>query len=162
MQPNYLCLRHRRGRLQALRPRLTPGLPKILFYRSFLSALPTHCRQHKRKNVSYQRPRDEIFFPSFGLLAFHWFDYTKFKTCTQVSIWTQNVIPGGQKGPFLPKLWKASNFNPKKSVFLPVSFSGFCRFCLIFSVHFRHAEVILFTLACLGSPFGGAGERMRD
>ena len=96
---------------------------------------------------------DEIFFPSFGLLAFHWFDYTKFKTCTQVSIWTQNVIPGGQKGPFLPELWKASNFNPKKSAFLPVSFLDFCRFCLIFSVHFRHAEVVLFTKP-LRHPFG--------
>ena len=89
--------------------------------------------------------RDEIFFPSFGLLAFHWFNYTKFKTRAQVSIWTQNVIPGGQKGPFPPELWKTSNFNPKKSAFLPVSFLDFCKFCLIFSVHFRHAKVVLFT-----------------
>ena len=111
-------------RLPALRPRLTPGLPKILFYRSFLGALPPHCRQRKRRNVSYQRPAMKHFpiFWAFGLSLARLYQIQNLHASVHLDT---KCNFRGPKGAISPGIVKSVQFTSQK---ISIFSSGLCGF----------------------------------
>ena len=133
--------RRRGRRLQALRPRLAPGLPKIPFspVRPLLYATPSG-----RKNVSYQRPTMKLFCHHLGIWPFTGLIIPKSKRPRKCPFGHKMSLAGRKRAHF-PLNCGRCIVLAQKIVKIPHPKIRFCTKCLIFSSHFRHGGVILFT-----------------